>query len=88
MIVDGIYSDLQLPELSCASILQIRYATNYASVSTSACVIAVHMLHTKPHFGNCSHFSEREENTLQKFSPGGDGGSGRRPLPPDHLTFW
>ena len=25
---------------------------------------------------------------LQKFSPGGDGGSGRRPLPPDHLTFW
>ena len=27
-------------------------------------------------------------HTLQKFSPGGDGGSGRRPLPPDHLTFW
>ena len=26
--------------------------------------------------------------TLQKFSPVGDGGSGRRPLPPDHLTFW
>ena len=43
-------------------LLQIRYATNYASASTSACVIAVHMLHTKLHFGNCSHFSESEEN--------------------------
>ena len=30
----------------------------------------------------------RSHYTLQKFSPGGDGGSGRRPLPPDHLTFW
>ena len=29
-----------------------------------------------------------EVHALQKFSPGGDGGSGRRPLPPDHLTFW
>ena len=26
---------------------------------------------------------ERED-----FHPKGDGGSGRRPLPPDHLTFW
>ena len=25
---------------------------------------------------------------IGKFSPEGDGGSGRRPLPPDHLTFW
>ena len=24
----------------------------------------------------------------RKFSPEGDGGSGRRPLPPSHLTFW
>ena len=29
------------------------------------------------------------DNTyIGKFSPEGDGGSGRRPLPPDHLTFW
>ena len=24
----------------------------------------------------------------EDFHPKGDGGSGRRPLPPDHLTFW
>ena len=24
----------------------------------------------------------------RRFSPEGDGGSGRRPLPPDHFTFW
>ena len=44
--------------------LEIKRFSNYASASTSACVIAVHMLHTKLHFGNCSHFSEREENNV------------------------
>ena len=24
----------------------------------------------------------------RRFSPEGDGGSGRRPLPPNHFTFW
>ena len=32
--------------------------------------------------------SEMRYHSLQKFSPVGDSGSGRRPLPPDHLTFW
>ena len=57
-----------LTKLSCANVLQIRYATNYASASTSACVTAVHMLHTKLHFRNCSHFSEREENVCLSIS--------------------
>ena len=41
MIVDGIYLEQQLANLSCANILQMRYATNYASASRSACVIAI-----------------------------------------------
>ena len=68
MIVDGIYSEWQLAKLSCANILQIRYATNYASASTSACVFVVCKLHTKLHFGNCSHFSEHEENVRLSIS--------------------
>ena len=31
-------------------------------------VTAVCMLHTKLHFGNCSHFSEREENVCLSIS--------------------
>ena len=27
-------------------------------------------------------------SSREDFHPKGDGGSGRRPLPPGHLTFW
>ena len=32
------------------------------SFNVRLCYCFVHMLHTKLYFGNCSHFSEREEN--------------------------
>ena len=31
--------------------------------------------------------SKKEDVRGRNFHPKGDGGSGRRPLPPDHLTF-
>ena len=63
VIVNGIYSKQQSANLSCATVLQICYATNYAS--TPACIVASCFIQN---FGNCSHFSEHEENVWPSIS--------------------